>query len=55
MNRKLSAFRHSRQNFRHGTVRQVLNKRLAEMGIPEPPSPAEETLELVDIFCRRTT
>lgn len=43
------------ETYRDGTVRPVLNKLLAEMGIPEPPLPAEETLELVDIFSRQTS
>jgi hypothetical protein len=43
------------ENYRDKTVRPVLNKLLAEMGIPEPPLPAEETLELVDIYSRQTS
>lgn len=43
------------ENYRDETVRPVLNKLLAEMGIPEPPLPAEETLELVDIYSRQTS
>jgi hypothetical protein len=28
----------------------VLNRLLAEMGIPEPPLPAEQTFDLVDVL-----
>ena len=43
------------ETYRDGTVRPILNKLLSEMGIPEPPLPAEEKLELVDIYSRPTT
>ena len=42
------------ETYRDGTVRPVLNKLLAEMGIPEPPLPAEKTLDLVDIYARQS-
>jgi len=43
------------ETYRDGTVRPVVKSLLSEMGIPESPPPAEETLELVDVYSRQTT
>jgi hypothetical protein len=38
------------EQFRDGKVRPAVNRILATMGIPEPPTPVEETMQVVDVW-----
>lgn len=38
------------EQFRDDKVRPAVNRILAAVGIPEPPNPAEEALEVVDVW-----
>ena len=38
------------EQFRDDMVRPAVNRVLAAVGIPEPPRPVEETLEVVDVL-----
>ena len=38
------------EQFRDDTVRPAVNRVLAAVGIPEPPQPVEEPLEVVDVL-----
>jgi hypothetical protein len=38
------------EQYRDDKVRPVVNRMLATMGIPEPPTPVEETMQVVDVW-----
>jgi hypothetical protein len=41
------------EDYRDQTVRPAVNRALSALGIPEPPTPEEEPMPLVDLVCGR--